>query len=249
MATGSQAGDGQTPPPRPPARTPKHARSACEKHRDWIEAQVALGRNAQAIYQDLVEQHAFEQRYNSVKRFVHRLRVRDPQRFDVLESAPGEEAQVDFGLGAPTLTASGKHRRPYLFVMTLKYSGKSFRKVAWKADQQTWARLHEEAFRTFGGAVAYAVLDNLKSGVLRPDLYDPELNPLYAALLAHYGVVADPCRVGATPIARAASRTPSSTPRAPRSKVDASTPSRRKTPGSRTGKSAGQRRASTDARR
>jgi hypothetical protein len=79
--------------------------------------------------------------------------------------------------------------------MTLKYSGKSFRKVVWKITR-SWARLHEEAFRTFGGSVAYVVLDNLKAGVIRPDLYEPELNAVYAALLAHYGVVADPCRVG-----------------------------------------------------
>jgi hypothetical protein len=39
------------------------------------------------------------------------------------------------------------------FVMTLKYSGKNFRKVVWKADQASWARLHEEVFRTFGGSV------------------------------------------------------------------------------------------------
>ena len=153
---------------------------------------MALGRNAMAIYQDLVEQHGFAHRYNSVKRFVRALKQRDPERFDVLESMPGEEAQVDFGLGAPTLCENGKYRRPHLFVMTLKYSGKSFRKVVWKADQETWARLHEEAFRSFGGSVAYVVLDNLKQGVIRPDLYAPELNPVYAALLAHYGAIADP---------------------------------------------------------
>jgi transposase len=39
------------------------------------------------------------------------------------------------------------------------------------------------------------VLDNLKEGVLKPDLYEPELNPVYAATLKHYGVVADPARV------------------------------------------------------
>jgi transposase len=149
-----------------------------------------------AIYQELVEQRDFTHRYNSVKRFVRTLKRRDPQRFDVLESAPGEEAQVDFGLGGLTLTVNGKYRRPYLFVMTLKYSGKSFRKVVWKADQETWARLHEEAFMAFGGAMTYVVLDNLKQGVIRPDLYAPELNPVYAAMLAHYGVVADPARVG-----------------------------------------------------
>jgi transposase len=79
--------------------------------------------------------------------------------------------------------------------MTLKYSGKSFRRTVWKADQQTWCRLHEEAWRSFAGCPQYVVLDNLRQGVARPDLYNPQLNPLYAALLAHYGVVADPCRL------------------------------------------------------
>ena len=157
MATGSPEVANQIPPPRPPAPP---VQSACEPHRGWIEQQVAQGRNAMAIYQDLVDEYDFAHRYNSVKRFVGTLKRRDPERFDVLESAPGEEAQVDFGQGALTLAANGKYRRPQLFVMTLKYSGKSFRKVVWKADQETWARLHEEAFRAFGGSVAYLVLDN-----------------------------------------------------------------------------------------
>ena len=200
VATGSEGRESellgeQIPPPRPPARPPKLARSACEQHRAWIEEQVALGRNAQSIYQDLVERFAFTHRYNSVKRFVRSLRARDPERFDVLDSLPGEEAQVDFGLGAPTLHRRGKYRRPHLFVMTLKYSGKAFRKVVWKADQQTWARLHEEAFRAMGGSVAYVVLDNLKQGVIKPDLYEPRLNPVYAAMLAQYSAVADVARV------------------------------------------------------
>ena len=194
VATGSEAAAGQNPPLWPPV--PKVAASACEPHRGFIEEQIALGRNAQSIYQDLVERFGFAHRYNSVKRFVRARRVRDPERFDVLEFPPGEEAQVDYGQGALTRTASGQYRRPYLFVMTLKYSGKSFRKVVWKTNQEIWARLHEEAFRAFGGVTKYVVLDNLREGVIGPHLYEPELNPLYAALLAHYGVVADVCRVG-----------------------------------------------------
>ncbi len=199
VATGSEGASGQTPPPRPPALGAKapaaSTPSACEPHRAWIEAQVQLGRNAVAIYQDLVEAHGFAHRYNSVKRFVASLRDREPERFDVLEFAPGEEAQVDYGQGAMTLHRPGKYQRPYLFVMTLKHSGKSFRKTVWKTDQEVWARLHEQAFRALGGCPRYVVLDNLKEGVIRPDLYAPELNPVYAAMLAHYGVVADPCRV------------------------------------------------------
>lgn len=201
VATGPDPGPDQNPPPRPPApeaETPAASVSvsACEKHRAWIEAQLALGRNAQSLYQDLVELHGFTHRYNSVKRFVARLKARAPERFDVLEFLPGEESQVDFGQGALTLWKPGRYKRPHLFVMTLKYSGKSFRKTVWKADQETWCRLHEEAWRSFGGYCQYVVLDNLKQGVLRPDIYEPELNPLYAALLRHHGVVADPCRVG-----------------------------------------------------
>ena len=177
----------QTAPPATP--------SACEPYRAWIESQVSLGRNAVAIYQDLVEGHGFAHCYNSVKRFVASLRRREPERFDVLEFAPGEEAQVDYGQGAPTLYRPGKYKRPWLFVMTLAYSGKSFRKTVWKTDQELWARLHEQAFRALGGCPRYVVLDNLREGVIRPDLYAPELNPVYAAMLAHYAVVADPCRV------------------------------------------------------
>ncbi len=102
-----------------------------------------------SVFQDLVDQHGFTHQYNSVKRFVATLKARAPERFDVLEFLLGEEAQVDYGLGAPTRTASGKYQRLMLFVMTLKYSGKSFRKVVWKTSQLVWAQLHEEAFRAF----------------------------------------------------------------------------------------------------
>jgi hypothetical protein len=79
--------------------------------------------------------------------------------------------------------------------MTLRYSRRCFRRVVWKSSKQVWAQLHEEAFRYFGGAVSYVVLDNLREGVITPDLYEPEINRLYEAMLEHYGVVADPARV------------------------------------------------------
>src|SRR5690606_20984956 len=72
----------------------------------------------------------------------------------------------------------------------------SVRLLAWQSSVQTWAELHERAFRRLGGTVRVIVLDNLKEGVLTPDIYDPALNPLYRDVLAHYGVVALPCRVG-----------------------------------------------------
>ncbi len=185
----------QIPPPWPPAPT-SVAASLCEPYRDFIEAQLRLKRNATAIYQDLVDVHGFAGQYNSVKRFVARLRHKEPEQFDRLSFLPAEEMQVDYGEGAPTrVPGSNRYRKPRLFVATLRYSRASFRHVVWKSSQQVWAELHERAFRHFGGCPQYVVLDNLKEGVIKPDLYEPELNPVYAATLAHYGVVADPARV------------------------------------------------------
>lgn len=204
LATGVEI---QIPPPRPPAPSadapgavhptlPRHVHSACEPHRAWIEAQVRLGRNAMAIYQELVDRFGFTSRYNSVKRFCRCLKQHEPEAFDRLEFLPAEECQVDYGEGAPTRHPTrGTYRKPRLFVMTLRYSRRSFRQVVWKSSSETWARLHEAAFRYFGGSCRYVVLDNLREGVIQPDLYEPEINRVYALMLAHYGVAADPARV------------------------------------------------------
>jgi transposase len=189
----------QIPPPRAPTAVTAIAAatmSACEPHRGFIEAQLRLRRNAVAIYQDLVDQFGFAAAYGSVKRFVRQLRQCEPEQFDRLEFLPGEEMQVDYGEGAPTrVPGTDRYRKPRLFVATLRYSRKCFRRVVWKSSQETWARLHEQAWRHFGGSCRYVVLDNLKEGVIKPDLYEPELNSVYAATLGHYGVVADPARV------------------------------------------------------
>lgn len=185
----------QIPPPRPPGPI-RQSTSACEPHRDFIKVQVGRHRNFTAIYQDLVDLFGFSAGYNSVKRFAGSMIEHGPAQFDRLEFAAGEEVQVDYGEGAPTrYPGTDRYRRPRLFVMTLRYSRRSFRRVVWKSGQEVWAKLHEQAWRYFGGTAAYVVLDNLKEGVIKPDLYEPELNPVYAAVLAHYGVVADPARV------------------------------------------------------
>ena len=171
--------------------------SACEPYRELIVEGVRRGRNAMAIWQDLVDGYGFLGRYASVRRFVGRLRgVDTPEPSGIITTGPGEEAQVDYGEGPMVRDpASGKYRRTRLFVMTLGFSRKSVRLLTWRSSSQRWAELHEESFRRLGGTVQVVVLDNLREGVLQPDVYDATLNPLYRDVLAHYGVVALPCRV------------------------------------------------------
>lgn len=59
----------------------------------------------------------------------------------------------------------------------------------------TWTDLRETAFLRLGGVTRVVVLDNLREGVLTPDICDPKINPLYRDVLKHYGVVPLPCRV------------------------------------------------------
>ena len=176
---------------------PPPSASACAVHRDAIELGLSRGRNAMAIWQDLVDTRGFAGGYQSVKRFVRKL-VGGPSKeaCAVIETAVGEEAQVDYGTGPMVRDPhSGKYRRMRLFVLTLGYSRKSVRLLVFQSSTQTWAELHEQAFRRLGGCTRVVVLDNLGEGVLKPDIYDPTLNPVYADMLRHYGVVAMPCRV------------------------------------------------------
>jgi transposase len=141
------------PWPPPPGRSPQA--SACEPYWEWIEEAVRRGRTAMAIWQDLVDDHGFACGYASVKRFVAKLRTEAPREaHPVIETAPGEEAQVDYGDGPMVRhPETGKYRRTRLFVLTLGYSRKCVRFLTWKSSSRIWAQLHERAFRRLGGSV------------------------------------------------------------------------------------------------
>ena len=182
-------------PESQPGRKP--SASVCEPYQEAIELGFSKGRNAKGIWQDLVDIHGFAGDYQSVKRFVRRFRgQQSPEACAVIETAPGEECQVDYGSGPLVRDAhSGKYRRTRLFVLTLGYSRKSVRLLVFHSSSQIWAELHEKAFRRLGGVTRVVVLDNLREGVLKPDIYDPTVNPLYRDVLSHYGSVALACRV------------------------------------------------------
>ena len=178
-----------------PASTPRASR--CEPFLEFIELSLSKGRNAKGIWQNLVDDHGFTGGYSGVKRFVRKLRGgSNTEARAVITTPPGEEGQVDYGSGPMVRDPhSGRYRRTRMFVLTLGYSRKAVRLLTWNSSTHVWAELHERAFRRLGGTPRLLVLDNLGEGVLRPDIYDPITNPLYADLLAHYGAAALPCRV------------------------------------------------------
>jgi transposase len=174
-------------------------RSACEPYRLVILEKLEQGLSAQRIYQDLVGD-GFDQKYHSVRRFVAKLQKTSPLPFRRMESAAGEEAQIDFGTGAwielPDGGAPGTpgRRRSHVFRIVLSYSRKGYCEAVYRQTTEDFIRCIENAFWHFAGVPKILVIDNLKAGVKQPDWYDPDLNPKLQSFCEHYGCVILPTK-------------------------------------------------------
>jgi transposase len=169
-------------------------RSACGVHHELIVAKLEAGLSAQRIYQDLVGEAGFTASYWSVRRYVARLTSRTPTPFRRMETAAGEEAQVDFGSGAWVVDSAGKRRRPWFFRIVLSHSRKAYSEAVWRQTTDNFIACLENAFHYFGGAPRRLVIDNLKAAVPQADWYDPEIHPKLRAFAAHYGAAILPTK-------------------------------------------------------
>ncbi len=188
------AGSGVSPPPKP-AIPAAGRESRCRPFHESIAHALEAGLTAQRIYQDLMVEHGFTGSYESVKRYVRRLRTVHPGRVYRVECLPGEEAQVDFGQGAPVLEReTGRRWRPHVLRVTLSFSRKGYSEAIPRQTTEAFIRCLENAFRSFGGVPASLRIDNLKAAVRNPDWFDPELNPKVEEFARHYGTVIIPTR-------------------------------------------------------
>jgi len=165
-------------------------RSQCEPFRELIEGKLEQGLNATRIWRDLVNDHEFKDGYQSVKRYVAKLKESNPTRVWRMECEPGEEAQIDYG--TLSVEIEGKRRKIHLLRVILSHSRKGYTEAMPRQDTESFIRGIENALRSFGGVPRLLVIDNLKGGVLKPSLYDPELNPKFASFCRHYEVVTLP---------------------------------------------------------
>jgi transposase len=184
---GSEGADGL-------AEAPSGPPSACEPFREVILAKLDAGLSGRRIWQDLVAEHGFRGGYDSVKRFVRRLGKATPLPFRRMQCAPGEEAQVDFGRGAPIVPADGRRRGSHVFRVVLGHSRKGYSEAVFRQSTDGFLQALENAFWSFGGVPRTTVIDNLKAAVKKADWFDPELNPKVQAFCEHYGTVILPTK-------------------------------------------------------
>ena len=124
--------------------------------------------------------------YTSLKRYIHchfEDIISNKTITVHLEKKAGEEAQVDFGYAGMLFDPEKERmRKVWAFVMTLSYSRYPFVRFVYRMNIENWIDCHIRAFEFFSGVPKKIVLDNLKSGIVKADIYDPILNPTYAEL-------------------------------------------------------------------
>jgi len=183
-----------------PARThAQPARETFSPYRDEIVAMVTASVDPvkpKTAYEIICERYDVTASYSSFKRFIRphleRATVQTTCRF---ETDPGEEIQIDYGkMGRLFDPLLGRNRDLYAFIGALSYSRFKFSEFSYKQDQRNFVASHIRMFEFFGGVPKRLVIDNLKAGVLKADLYLPRLNRTYQELADHYGCFVDPAR-------------------------------------------------------
>lgn len=172
---------------------PKRGRPAMSStlapFRTQVEAWADQGIAGTTIYRALVRNHQFAGSYSAVRRFLQRHESTRPvAATTVLEFAPGEAAQVDFGAGPQLIDrATGEVRRSWVFVMTLCFSRHQYAEIVWRQDIETWLACHRRAFEWFGGVPQKLTIDNPKCAITRACARDPEVQRAYGECAEGYG--------------------------------------------------------------
>jgi transposase len=163
-------------------------------HEDRINKWVAQGIQATTLYQALVEQFGFTGSYSSVRRKVQKIRGRSPKASCVLDFAPGEAAQVDFGTG-PIISDvfTGAVVKTWIFVMTLCFSRHMYAEIVTDQKVETWLACHRRAFEFFNGIPKKVIIDNARCAITRACYRDPEVQRSYGELAEGYGFIISPC--------------------------------------------------------
>ena len=174
--------------------TPPQMVSSVEPFRSQVVELRAQGTEMVAIWERLKER-GYRGSYSAIRRFVRTLEPKPPEAYGRVETAPGEEAQVDFGAAGRMLDPqSGQFRNAWAEVQVLGFSRHQYVEFVWDQRIATWLLLHRHAFEFFGGVPKRIVIDNLKAAITKACWDDPQVQQAYRECAEHYGFLIAPCR-------------------------------------------------------
>jgi len=167
---------------------------------DWEEVQKEKrqkGVTLQLLWQEYKEKYPDGYQYSQYCYHYQQWRKRQVEPVFRFEHKGGEQMQVDYaGVKIPiTDPQTGEIRKVSVFVAILPASNYIYAEAQSSENQSNWINAHVRALEYFGGVVKIVVPDNLKTGVTKPNYYDPDINPAYQELAEHYQFAVLPARV------------------------------------------------------
>ena len=166
---------------------------------DWRDLHKELKRKGVTLSLLWLEYRAAHPDGYSYSQFCYRYRAWTKPLKPVMRQRhkAGEKLFVDYaGQTAEVVDPdTGEIRAAQVFVATLGASSYTYAEAHWAQDLPNWIGGHVRALDFFGGAPDVLVPDNLKAGVTRANLYEPDVNPTYLEFARHYGIAVVPARV------------------------------------------------------
>ena len=110
----------------------------------------------------------------------------------------GEKLFVDYSGKTVEIVdpVTGETKQAQFFTAVLGASDYTYAEATWTQSLPDWIGSHQRAFDYFGGVSELVIPDNLRSGVSKACLYDPDINPTYQDLANHYETAILPARSG-----------------------------------------------------
>jgi transposase len=180
----------------------KEVRPAKPKHPmpDWEEVQKEKrqkGVTLQLLWQEYKEEYPNGYQYSQFCYHYQSWRKRQITPSIHFEYIGGEQMQVDYaGVRIPVIDPeTGEIKQASIFVAVLPASNYIYAEAHLSANQCNWNNAHVRALEYFGGVVKIVVPDNLKTGVTKPNYYEPDINLAYQELAEHYQFAVLPTRV------------------------------------------------------
>jgi transposase len=144
------------------------------------------------------KKYQLEVSYETFKRYARRegLSRATSRPMIRIELPPGLETQLDYcKVGTLVEPVTGKSRVVWAFCGVLAHCRLPFVQFVRTQDQVSFVGSVVSMFEYYDGVSEFISIDNLKSGVIKPDLWDPQINRALAEAAEHYGVFVDPCRI------------------------------------------------------
>ncbi len=140
--------------------------------------------------------------YESFKIFVRKNKIKrrkGKSDFIRIELPPGRETQIDYGkVGLLHDHKTLTNKTVYAFCGILSNSRLPYIEFCHTQKEESFVESNVNMFEFYDGVTDFLSLDNLKSGIIKPDIYDPKINKSFGEMAEYYGIFIDPCRV-ATP--------------------------------------------------